>query len=55
MEEQKIKELVQLMKQGQQTAFEEMYRETYRSVYFICLGFMKNEENAKDAMQDTYI
>ena len=55
MEEQKIKELVQRMKQGEQTAFEEVYRETYRSVYFICLGFMKNEENAKDAMQDTYM
>lgn len=55
MEEQKIKELVQRMKQGEQSAYEEVYRETCRSVYFICLGFMKNEENAKDAMQDTYM
>ncbi len=55
MEEQKIKELVQRMKQGEQSAYEEVYRETYRSVYFICLGFMKNEENAKDVMQETYI
>jgi len=55
MEEQRIKELVQRMKQGEQAAYEEVYRETYRSVYFICLGFMKNEENAKDAMQDTYM
>lgn len=55
MEEQKIKELVQRMKQGEQSAYEEVYRETYRSAYFICLGFMKNEENAKDVMQETYI
>ena len=55
MEEQRIKELVQRMKQGEQFAFEEVYRETYRSLYFICLGFMKHEENAKDAMQDTYM
>lgn len=55
MEEQRIKELVQRMKQGEQAAYEEVYRETYRSVYFICLGFMKHEENAKDAMQDTYM
>ncbi len=55
MEEQRIKELVQSMKQGEQSAYEEVYRETYRSVYFICLGFLKNEENAKDAMQDTYM
>ncbi len=55
MEDNKIMELVNLMKKGEQNAFEEMYRETYRSIYFICLGFMKNEENAKDAMQDTYL
>lgn len=55
MEEQKTKELVQRMKRSEQTAYEEVYRETYRSVYFICLGFLKNEENAKDAMQDTYM
>lgn len=55
MDEQKIKELIKHMKEGKQSAFEEIYRETYRSVYFICLGFMKNEENAKDAMQDTYM
>ena len=55
MEDETIKELVQRMKTGEQAAYEEAYRDTYRSVYFICLGFMKNEENAKDAMQDTYM
>ncbi|MBQ8246734.1 MAG: RNA polymerase sigma factor [Lachnospiraceae bacterium] len=55
MDEQRMKELVKRMKQGDQSAYEEVYRETYRSVYFICLGFMKHEENAKDAMQDTYM
>ena len=47
--------LVQRTKDGDTEAFEKLYQATSRRVYFICLSFLKNEQYASDAMQDTYI
>ena len=40
---------------GDKAAFEQIYRETYRSVYFTCISFLKSESDAKDMVQDTYL
>ena len=50
-----LKELVQKAVAGDNTAFEELYRETCRSVYFTCLGFLKDEQEAQDVTQDVYL
>ncbi len=39
---------------GDSSAFENLYKQTYKSVYFTCLHFLKNEQNALDITQDTY-
>lgn len=39
---------------GDSSAFESLYKQTYKSVYFTCLHFLKNEQNALDITQDTY-
>ena len=49
------RELVEATKRGDKKAFEELYRETERSVYFTCLKLLANEDSAKDAMQDTFM
>lgn len=40
---------------GDKAAFEQIYRETYRSVYFTCLSFIKTQSDAMDMVQDTYL
>lgn len=40
---------------GDQSAYEQLYSATCHSVYFTCLGFTKNEEDARDVMQSVYI
>lgn len=48
-------ELVEQTKKGDKKAFEKLYRETNRSVYFTALKLLANEDNAKDVMQDTFM
>ncbi|MBE5885331.1 MAG: sigma-70 family RNA polymerase sigma factor [Lachnospiraceae bacterium] len=55
MEQKQIAQLVERIQSGDRQAFEEIYRETSKNVYFICISFLNNEEEAKDVMQDTYI
>ncbi len=55
MKEYEIKELVEQMEQGIQSAYESMYKETSKGVFFICMSFLHNEEDAKDMMQETYL
>lgn len=50
-----LKELILLVEQGNQEAFTRLYEETSKTVYFICISFLNNEEDAKDVMQDVYI
>ena len=48
-------ELVQKAAAGDRAAFEDLYRETCRSVYFTCLGFLKDEQEAQDVTQEVYL
>ena len=48
-------ELVQKVAAGDRAAFEDLYRETCRSVYFTCLGFLKDEQEAQDVTQEVYL
>ncbi len=50
-----IEELVTKAANGDRTAFDELYTLTSRGVWYTCIGLLKNEENAKDIMQDTYL
>lgn len=50
-----IKELVLSAKNGNKKAFDKLYKLTSNDVWFTCVSLLKNEENAKDIMQETYI
>ena len=50
-----ISQIVQNALGGDQSAFEYLYSETRKAVYFTCIGFLKNEEDARDVMQEVYI
>ncbi len=55
MKEKQIEALVQEVLNGNQSAFENLYEETKKTVYFICINFLNNEEDAKDIMQEVYL
>ena len=55
MEKNQLEKLVDKAKQGDSAAFEELYSISSRQVYFTCISFLGNEEDAKDVMQDVYI
>lgn len=50
-----IKELVLSAKSGNKKAFDKLYELTSNEVWFTCVSLLKDEENAKDIMQETYI
>lgn len=50
-----IKDLVLSAKNGNKKAFDKLYELTSNDVWFTCLSLLKDEENAKDIMQETYI
>ena len=50
-----LKEFVHKAVAGDKTAFEELYRETCRPVYFTCLNILKDEQEAQDVTQDVYL
>lgn len=50
-----IKELVLSAKNGNKKAFDKLYKLTSNNVWFTCVSLLKDEENAKDIMQETYI
>ena len=49
------KQTVSCALNGDKQAFEQLYQETCRGVYFTCLSFLKNETDANDVMQETYL
>lgn len=53
--EMNITEHVVSAQRGNQQAFEKIFESTKSSVYYTCLGLMKNEADAKDLMQETYL
>ncbi len=52
---EELKELVVRFQGGDQTAFGEIYERTNRYVYFTCIGFVKNEQDAADISQEVYL
>lgn len=52
---QDLKEFVQKAAAGDKASFEKLYQATCRSVYFTCLGFLKDEQDAQDITQDVYL
>lgn len=48
-------DLVRRYKGGDTNAYEEIYEKSKRLVYMTCNGILGNAEDAKDAMQDTYL
>ena len=50
-----IKELVLSAKSGNKKSFDKLYELTHNDVWYNCLSLLKDEENAKDIMQETYI
>ena len=51
----KIKELVSSAKSGNKKSFDKLYELTHNDVWYNCVSLLKDEENAKDIMQETYI
>ena len=47
--------LVKQIKSGDSQAFSKMYGLTYQKLYFLCFSILRNEEDAQDALQETYI
>ncbi len=48
-------EAVNLAKAGDEQGYLFLYEETYRSKYYLALKYMKNEEAAKDVLQEAYL
>lgn len=49
------KEALRLAKEGRDEGFRFLYEETYKSKYYLALQYMRNEEAAKDVLQEAYI
>lgn len=47
--------LIERIAEDDMTAFEELYRATDKTVYAYILSIIKNPEEARDIMQDTYL
>lgn len=48
-------ELIERVKSGDESAFEELYHEFYKLAYYFAFKLCHNEADAKDAVQDTFI
>ena len=50
-----ISKLVEQIKKGDNKSFDKLYKLTEKEIWFTCISFLKNEANAQDIMQETYI
>ena len=55
MESKKLKKLVKLAVKRDSGAQQELYLDSYRSVYYLALKMLKNESSAEDIVQETFI
>ena len=51
----KLEKSFQALKKGDERAFSEIYRKTHRLVYYTVYQILKDEEAAKDIVQDAYL
>ena len=51
----RITELATRLKNGDNSAFDELYKLTCSKVYFVALKITKNEHDAEDIIQDSYV
>lgn len=54
-ENNRISELIRALQRGEKSAFEELYRLTSPKAYFVALKICKNEHDAEDILQESYI
>ncbi len=54
-EKNRIKELIKSLQSGNKKDFDELYKLTAPKVYFIACKICRNEHDAKDILQETYI
>ncbi|MDE6685830.1 MAG: RNA polymerase sigma factor [Lachnospiraceae bacterium] len=52
---EELDQYVRLAAEGNKASFEELYKQTYSNVYFTCLSFLKNEQDAADMTQEVYV
>lgn len=50
-----ISKLAEQIKKGDNKSFDKLYKLTEKEIWFTCISFLKNEANAQDIMQETYI
>ncbi len=48
-------EAVQKALNGEESGFGFLYENTYKSKLYLCLQYMKNENDAEDVLQDAYV
>lgn len=51
----KIGSLVTRIKEKDSQAFTSLYEQTYQTLYYLALSILKNEQDAQDAVQESYI
>lgn len=52
---EKVEEMLLAAKEGKANAFEWLYQATYKKNYYIVLKMVKQEQDAMDILQDTYV
>lgn len=55
VDKQRIAELVGMVQNGNNNAFDELYKLTSERAYFVALEFTKNNQDAEDILQESYI
>lgn len=50
-----LAEAVALAKQGKEEGYVFLYENTYKSKYYLALQYMREEETAKDVIQEAYV
>lgn len=51
----KLHKLVKCFKEGDESAFKEIYEAFYQKIYFTCIQYTKNEQDSLDLLQDTFL
>lgn len=52
---EQIADYVNKARKGDREAFSKLYQDNVNQIYYICLKLLKNDEDAKDVTQDTFV